>query len=154
MRILVASDTHHDKNSLYQAILSQPTAQVVIHLGDGADEAEEMRYAFPDRMFLQVRGNCDWGSSLPVVGEITLEGKKIMYTHGHAYQVKYGTYDLISAARDRKADIVLYGHTHQAETRYEDGLYIMNPGSLAGNGSYGIVDLTKAGIVTNIVVSR
>ena len=41
MRILVASDTHHDKHALYQAILSQPTAQVVIHLGDGADEAEE-----------------------------------------------------------------------------------------------------------------
>ena len=33
-----------------------------------------------------------------------------------------------------------------------DGLYIMNPGSLNGSsGTYGTLDITPAGIVTNIV---
>ena len=38
MRILVASDTHGDAASLRRAILAQPQAQVVIHLGDGPGE--------------------------------------------------------------------------------------------------------------------
>lgn len=152
MRILVVSDTHKDSYALRKAILSQPTAEVVIHLGDGADEAADMKLNFPEKMFLQVRGNCDWGSTLPTYGDATLEGKHIFYTHGHNYNAKYGMYEICCAARDHKADILLFGHTHQAITDYEDGLYIMNPGSLNGSqGTYGILDITKAGIVTNII---
>ncbi len=152
MRILVVSDTHRDQYALEQAVLRQPKAEVVIHLGDGADEAENVKMKFPGKMFLQVRGNCDWGSTLPPDGEITLEGKRIFYTHGYAYNVKYGLYPVCCAAREKKADIVLFGHTHQAVTDYDNGLYIMNPGSLHGSlGTYGIIDITPAGIVTNII---
>ena len=152
MRILVTSDTHHDEYALRAAILRQPKADAVIHLGDGEEEASLLRPQFPGKMFLQVRGNCDWGSMLPLTGEITLEGKKIFYTHGHIYNVKYGLYQIVCAARERKADILLFGHTHHALTDYEDGLYIMNPGTLHGTeGTFGIVDITKAGVVTNIL---
>ena len=103
-------------------------------------------------MFLQVRGNCDWCSKLPSTGNCLVEGVRIFYTHGHVYDVKYGTYDFEQAARENKANIALYGHTHIPETVYRDGLYIMNPGSLRGSyGSYGIIDITPQGIVTNII---
>nr|WP_319489519.1 metallophosphoesterase [uncultured Caproiciproducens sp.] len=152
MRILVVSDTHRNQYALRQAILKQPSAEVVIHLGDGADEAQEMKDSFPDKMFLMVRGNCDWGSTLPNDGDINLCGKHIFYTHGYTYNVKYGLYTVAAAAHDRKADVLLFGHTHNALTDYENGLYIMNPGSLnGGRGTYGILDLTSAGIVTNIL---
>lgn len=152
MRILVVSDTHRDPYALEQAVLRQPNAEVVIHLGDGADDVDLIRAKFPEKTFLQVRGNCDWGTDLPLEREITLEGKKLLFTHGHIYNVKYGLYNLCCVARDKKADIVLFGHTHQALTEYEDGLYMMNPGSLHGGfGTYGIIDLTPAGIVTNIL---
>ena len=152
MRILVVSDTHRDRFSLRKAILEQPRAEVVIHLGDGEDEAAQMKADFPQKMILQVRGNCDWGSALPPEGLQTLEGKKIYYTHGHLYNVKYGMYEVKSAAREQKADILLFGHTHEAITDYEDGLYIMNPGSLNGSrGTYGILDLTPEGIAMNII---
>ena len=152
MRVLVVSDTHRDVYALRKAILAQPKAEVVIHLGDGEEEAAEMKMNFPEKMFLQVRGNCDWGSTLPAFGEITLEGKHIFYTHGHNYQVKYGLYTVCCAAREHKADIVLFGHTHVPVTDYEDGLYLMNPGSLNGStGTYGIIDIMPAGIVTNII---
>ena len=39
MRILVVSDTHHDVFALRTAILRQPKAEVVVHLGDGEEEA-------------------------------------------------------------------------------------------------------------------
>ena len=94
MRILVVSDTHRDQYALEQAVLRQPKAEVVIHLGDGADEAEMVKAKFPEKTFLQVRGNCDWGCDLPVDAEITLEGKKIFYTHGYTHNVKYGLYNV------------------------------------------------------------
>ncbi len=152
MRILVVSDTHGDRMALQRAILSQPKAEVVIHLGDGAGEAEEMKLDFPEKMFLTVRGNCDWGSTLPTEGTAVFCGKNIFYTHGYTYNVKFGMYEAVSAARGQKADVLLFGHTHEPLTEYEDGLYIMNPGSLNGSGAtYGILDITPAGIVTNIV---
>lgn len=152
MRILVVSDTHRDGYSLQKAILEQPKAEVVIHLGDGEEEASRMKAEFPEKMFLQVRGNCDWGSTLPNEGLQTVDGKTIFYTHGNFYNVKYGMYEIKSAARSKKADILLFGHTHESLAYYEDGLYIMNPGSLNGaRGTYGTLDITPAGIAMNIV---
>lgn len=152
MRILVVSDTHGDSAALYRALLSQPQAEIVIHLGDGADDVDAVRQDFPQKMFLQVRGNCDFGSRLPASGEFTAEGRKIFYTHGHHYHVKWGDEPILSAARERDADILLYGHTHEPVSRYQDGLYILNPGSLKGSGgSFGFIDLTLQGIVTNVV---
>lgn len=152
MRILVVSDTHRDASSLRQAILSQPAARTVIHLGDGAEEAEEMKRDFPEKTFLLARGNCDWGSALPLEGVAAFEGKNIFYTHGYTYNVKLSMYQAECAAREKKADVLLFGHTHEPFTYYDDGLYIMNPGSLHGSyGTYGILDISPAGIVTSIV---
>ena len=74
-------------------------------------------------MFLAVRGNCDFGSDLPLTGEFTAQGVKIFYTHGHYYGVKSGLYTLACAARERGAQVALYGHTHNALEDYDDGLY-------------------------------
>ena len=74
MRILVVSDTHGNDAGLRRALLAQPKAEVVIHLGDGEDELQRAKRSFPEKMFLAVRGNCDMASSLPPEGE---------YTRGH-----------------------------------------------------------------------
>ena len=152
MRVLVLSDTHRDRYALREALLRQPKAEVLIHLGDGAEEAQELCAGLPGKAFYQVRGNCDWGSALPPVGEYTAAGVKIFYTHGHLYGVKSGQYTIVCAARERKARVLLYGHTHNALEDYDDGLYLLNPGSLnSWEATYGTVDITPQGIVTNIV---
>lgn len=152
MRILVASDTHGDFQTLKRVVLSQPTADVIIHLGDGEEQADAIKMMFPNKMVVNVKGNCDWGSTLPMVEIKNLEGKKIMATHGHLYNVKMGYLEAIYAAREQQADVLLFGHTHMPFTYYDDGLYIMNPGSCHGSyGTYGILDITKAGIVTNVI---
>lgn len=149
MRILVLSDSHGDIDSLYKSVNAQPDAKVVFFLGDGANDALEAASNFPDRQFYCVKGNNDFASTLPLSGLEIVENTRIFYTHGHAYN------DLILAARSSNADILLYGHTHKALTDYRDGLYIMNPGSLCylmhGFISYGIIDITDAGIVLNTV---
>lgn len=152
MRILVVSDTHRDFGALHHAIQTQPKAEIVLHLGDGEEELMQVKLMFPEKMIVGVRGNCDFGSQLPWEDELPVEGKRIFYTHGYTYQVKMTLYNLECAARDRKADIALYGHTHQADIDYRNGLYLMNPGSLHGSyGTYGTIDITPAGLVPNIV---
>lgn len=152
MRIVVISDSHGDPMGVRQVLLSQSAAEAVIFCGDGIEDIESARTDFPEKAFYMVRGNCDWGSNLETVGTVTLSGVKIFYTHGHMQNVKYGDNDVIDRARSSGASILLYGHTHTPITDYADGLYIMNPGSLHGSfGTYGIVDITKNGIVTNII---
>lgn len=157
MRILVVSDTHGDEYALRRAVEEQPTARLIIHLGDGAGEAETVASAYPDREFRIVRGNCDWGRG-DVLAETGLEiaaGRRIFYTHGNRYDVKMGYYRVICAAREQHADLLLFGHTHVPMIDYDDGLTILNPGSLAYGGlTYGYIDITDAGIVPQIVKLR
>lgn len=154
MRIVVISDTHGALSGFEQAITQQPRADLFIHLGDCERDLDDVKAFFPDKQFLGVSGNCDFGSITPPEGETVVCGKRIFYTHGHTYHVKYGYLSVIDEARRRHADILLFGHTHLPFTSYEDGLYIMNPGSIGhpsqGGPSYGIIDITKAGIVLNI----
>lgn len=153
MRILVLSDSHGARRKVERAIEQQPTAEVVIHLGDGAGDLEYARYEHPDKAFYQVCGNCDRCCDFPIEDTITLEGKKLLFTHGHAFRVKYTLEDLDAHARQKGADIVLFGHTHRPVTGYCDDLYWMNPGSLQDN-NYGFIDITDKGIVTNLVKLR
>ena len=111
MRILVVSDSHGSAYGLRRAIMAQPKAEVVIHLGDGEDDVARVKHQFPEKMFLSVKGNCDLGSQLPPTGEFTVEGVKIFYTHGHLYGVKSGQYTIVCAAREKGAQVLLYGHT-------------------------------------------
>ena len=155
MRIVVFSDSHNNYFLLRDIVLAQPEAEVFLHLGDGCKEFDYLAANFPLRVMKGLCGNCDWGSAGHTEAVTELGGKRIFYTHGHSYGVKSGLERLKEAARGAKADIALFGHTHVAMTFYEDGICYMNPGSLErpqrGNPSYGVVDITKAGIVTFIV---
>lgn len=152
MRILVFSDSHGSKRNIERAIANQPEANIVIHLGDGADDVLDLEFIHQDKQFYQVAGNCDWSSPLPLEGELKVAQKTIFFTHGHGYKVKTDLQHIKLEARKRNADLVLFGHTHLPITEYDNGLYLLNPGSAQSpNGTYGIVDITPSGIVINIV---
>ena len=149
MRILVVSDSHGRTSALREVLELHGTPEVIF-LGDGLRDIEEMEYLYPDRRFYKVAGNCDFGAAEPVTGQRGLAGRRIFYTHGHAYSVKYGLGLFKEAARRAGADIALYGHTHEAFCDYEDGLYIMNPGAVSGGETcYGLIDITPAGVVVH-----
>ena len=149
MRILVLSDSHGMPSRILDAVEAHPEAEALIFLGDGErdlDTVESYYHILPN--VIKVAGNCDFSSSLPLLRVVTLGGKKIYCTHGHAEHVKYGTDELLLRARQEGADIVLYGHTHTGVTCYDDGLYIMNPGSIR-DGHYGMIDIVPGGIMLN-----
>lgn len=152
MRLLVFSDSHGFRSVVEKALADHPEAEQVFFLGDGIRQMEEISYQFPAPVYHMVAGNCDWGSDEKLQDLVTIAGRRIFYTHGHLYQVKFGPEKLLAAGRSRSADIILYGHTHVADTKYENGLYVMNPGAARSiGGSYGIVDITTAGVALNIV---
>lgn len=152
MKILVFSDTHGDFRLINNAVMRHKNAEVIIHCGDGEEQANTIKKSYPDKMVISVKGNCDWCSNLNATEKISLNGKKIFITHGHLYNVKSGLYNICCAAREENADIVLFGHTHNPVAEYDNGLYILNPGSCHGyNATYGCIDVSEAGIITNIM---
>ena len=146
MRILVCSDSHGRRNRLVLALDQQSGAEVLVFLGDGAADAAFFPQEPGKRAYL-VRGNCDGPScELPLWEEFAILGKKVLCTHGHYPQVKFGLEGLLRAGRERGTDLLLFGHTHEPLTLYEDGLTLFNPGSIH-DGNYGFVDITSAGVV-------
>ncbi len=149
MKCLIFSDSHGNPFYMKRAIAKNPDAEVVFFLGDGISDAEAVALGDSCRMWIAVRGNCDLSAIfrdriLNKTEEITLEGKKIMLTHGDSYGVKGGLEGLKLAARSRGADIVLFGHTHLPHESYCDGLYLFNPGSISRpQYSFGILTVTE-----------
>lgn len=146
MQILIFSDSHGDRRRLREALLRHPAATAVCHLGDGARDMAEVAQEFPDRAFFGVCGNCDMCADLPFSRLEEFGGKKVFLTHGHLFHVKSGIYTYQLAARERGADVALFGHTHQPFEEYADGVYLFNPGSLR-DGNYGLLEISGAGIL-------
>ena len=115
LRLLVLSDSHGDAGSVYRAVAAQPEAAAVLYLGDGAADLAAAAAAFPRLAFYPVRGNGDFApdaAGLPYAREECFGGKRFFLTHGHLYGVKTDPLRVVYAARERGADILLYGHTH------------------------------------------
>ena len=137
LKILVFSDSHRSLRAMLDTI-EKHTPDTIIHLGDLEDDAEELGYVFPKIPLISVPGNCDgWTTSLPV-RLVSIEGVRILLSHGHLWQVKRGYACAIAEARKVNANILLFGHTHVAHCQQmEDGLWVMNPGP--SPDSYGTI---------------
>ena len=152
MKILVVSDSHRDFFTLNEIVKRHSDAEMILHLGDGSEEISKIKKLYPDRMVVAVRGNCDLCSTFPEEEELSIDGVKIFMTHGHLYNVKLGISSICAKAKEVNAKILLFGHTHIPLSDYQFGLYILNPGSIRyANGTYGLIDITDSGIVTNIL---
>ena len=77
-----------------------------------------------------VKGNNDFFSDCPSEQIFNIGDKKVLITHGHCYYVYRGTDELKRAARQNGVDIVMFGHTHIPHFEDEDGIVILNPGSV------------------------
>lgn len=150
MRMIVTSDSHGKSGALFEIIEKHiDDASLFVNLGDcnSGRDLENAEIYFGDKLNLVcVSGNCDFAGNAPQERVIRFAGKKVILCHGHTYNVKFGLYDYISRAQREGADIALYGHTHTPCVNYTDGIYFFNPGAVR-DGEYGIVDVTKAGIV-------
>ena len=131
MKILIVSDTHRKDENLKWVIRKTKPFDMLIHLGDAeGSEYEIMKWVDKGCDLEMIMGNNDFFSDLPREEIIDLAGKKILVTHGHTYGVSGGTDGIVEAARARGCEAVLFGHTHYPEIEMQEGILVINPGSL------------------------
>lgn len=150
LRYLVCSDIHRRKD-LYEKVLEkEKNIDGVIIAGDLEMEADRVREMTPVPVYM-VAGNCDgWDApELPLVISFAAGSHRIMVTHGHRFSVPW-LGELEKEARKRKADIVIFGHTHCHFDQIQKGVRYLNPGSLRysrdnGKRSYLLMTLADNG---------
>ena len=142
MKICVFSDSHGYAGNMVAAIeLEKP--DLLFFLGDGERDIAEIYDKYPALPIYAVKGNCDFSSALNNSICCSVGGVAIYMTHGHLYRVKYedDLRTLTYHAKEAGARVALYGHTHYQELSENDGVTLMNPGSI-GRGyypSYGVL---------------
>ncbi len=127
MKYLVVSDNHGDREILVQ-LVEKYAAEMdgLFHCGDSElTETDELW-----EKFVVVQGNCDYGSEFPLSRTIQTQEDTIYITHGHLSNVRQSLHQLSMEAKEKKATIALFGHTHELGVEYKNGVLYLNPGSI------------------------
>lgn len=146
-RILVLADTHlrpGGRELPKQVLEAASTVDLIAHLGDFT-EIDVARRLEDVAQLIAVHGNNDSAevrARFPARLGVELNGKRLVLVHGHL-----GARTAVQAARAvAGADIVLFGHSHQARKVWECNRLLFNPGSatqprFSGRRSYGILTI-------------
>lgn len=141
MKILVLSDTHGETSAAVRIIRNEKP-QHVIHLGDCVRDAEDLARSFPYLPICSVAGNNDFFCDVPKEKIIFLEGHSLFLCHGHTTGVKGGNLHLqITRALQGGCRVSLFGHTHSPYLKEENGVLLLNPGSLTFGDHYAVLTL-------------
>ena len=121
MKIAVLSDTHNLLRPEVIEIIKSSNA--VIHGGDINSQGvlDEIKYVMkPNAQLFVVRGNNDkeLAANLPVSLDFELGGLKFFLTHNRK-----------DIPQDIKADIIIFGHSHNYHEENISGQVWLNPGS-------------------------
>ena len=131
MKILVISDTHGYEENLEKVLKKTGMPDMVLHLGDSEGGEDIMKEMLKCPLYL-VAGNCDFFCDYPKSRIVDADGISIFMTHGHYYHVSVGLRALAETARNNDCRVAVFGHTHKPMLeQMEDGLVILNPGSLS-----------------------
>ena len=145
MRILVLSDSHGAVENMVKIVgLAEPAH--ILHLGDCLRDAEALHRLFPNIPLDAVAGNCDWALDAPTERLLEFAGHRILMMHGHTHgDVKNSEMGSRYAAAEAGAEVLLFGHTHEAKVDKSGDLWIMNPGTCQYGGrlSYGVITVTR-----------
>lgn len=147
MKIAIISDTHGSIGEVVQE-LKKYTVDILIHLGDFADDGLEIGEILNIPTYV-IKGNNDYLATTFVEEElITLNDINIFITHGHRYSVYKNLDMLYEKAKILNAKIALFGHTHFFTNQTIDGIWFINPGSpsyprFGDDKSFVILDLNK-----------
>lgn len=143
MNVLLLSDSHGHPDYIRAAVeVTRPDC--ILFAGDGLRDVREVEPELSVPIYA-VRGNCDYGFCAAGYAEeelLTLSGVRILLVHGHTLGVKHGLGRAIAYATERRADVLVFGHTHEVFEQYlypdvapSDGhdphpLLLCNPGSV------------------------
>ena len=149
------ADTHmHSFKDIPQKIVrTSSTVDLIIHAGDFTT-MEVLNGLKQLREVKAVQGNMDSAeikSSLPVKEIIEVGNKKIGITHGsgNPWRIERRVRKMFD---QDKVDIIVYGHSHQAQNKVIDNILFFNPGK--ATNSFGILTIEGEKVKGEIISSR
>lgn len=146
MKIFFISDIHGSAYFLKKALeqYKKENADYLVILGDelyhGARnpipegynprEVAEILNQYKDKI-LAVRGNCDGEVdqmvlTYPVMSTYSIilyNNRRLFLTHGHIYNAE-------NKPNISPGDVLIYGHTHIPVAEEQEGIFVVNPGSI------------------------
>jgi putative phosphoesterase len=161
MKLFFISDIHGSYYYLKKAIdrFNESKADYLVILGDilyhgprnplpeghNPKEVAALLNKYADKI-IAVRGNCEAEVDelmldFPVNSRnsfILYNGRRLFLTHGHIYNED-------NMPKLACSDVLIYGHTHIPKAEVKEGIYILNPGSIAlpkenNPNSYGMLE--------------
>jgi putative phosphoesterase len=137
MRIAVVSDSHDnlEKIEKFVEVVNSEDMELVIHCGDFVSPFSVKLFLSKLKCdFIGVFGNNDGevGGLLRVSGELIAKQPIYREIAGERFAIMHEPLFVDSLAKSGDFNYVLYGHTHEIDTRVLNGCQIVNPGELCG----------------------
>lgn len=126
MRFLVVSDSHGSIEEIQAVLNRHEEIDVIFHCGDVEYPKDEI----DKRNIICVNGNSLYDTEYEDELVLMVKDKKFLITHGHQYDVKNGTETLKKKAKKLGIDFCLFGHTHVIHYENDNGMLLINPGSI------------------------
>jgi len=153
MKVGLIGDTHIPNRAkeipeFFLEVFKKEKVDLILHLGDINDPKvlEELDDIAPAKA---VKGNTDYGNLQDHI-ILDLEGYRILAFHSDNVHPRGDIKQILSIAKEKKANIVIHGHTHLPRFLYKDGVYIISPGSATGVRSGEIKETIKSIAVMEI----
>ena len=129
MKILIVSDTHGQDEFMWDVVADEEPIDVFVHCGDIEHEIDDLVEEMGCPCYI-CAGNNDFMCNIPEMVEFKLGKYKVLLLHGHHYNIYRDQSALFYLAKENEADIVMFGHLHEPIVKSEDGITIVNPGSM------------------------
>jgi len=155
LKIVVLGDSHGEIKNLDFIMKDLKDTDYIIHTGDYFNDGEYIAKNYGMNV-IGVRGNCDFTSQGEEEIIKNIGGKRFFIAHGHQYGIKYDLNRFFYRGRELDADIIIFGHSHMPYYSVEDGIILLNPGSISqprGGSfkSFAIVRIEKGEISAEII---
>ncbi len=157
MLIAVTGDTHGRIDAV-KSELEGKKPDYLLHTGDFYADGIRLAYHLGID-FAGVRGNCDTGKRGKQEEILDLAGYRFCIIHGHQHRVKTSLNNVYYYGQEIGADVVVFGHTHVPCCEFQDGIWLINPGSPSlprslSMGSYVLIQAEKDILIPEIITFR
>ncbi len=146
MQVAIISDSHYSVDKVKKLLTHLQSIGIhhLIHAGDFMGKGiEEVLAEFPDITMKIARGNCDYSVMDALAKQNHVEVGDILRFQWEEteFVVSHIPGTAINALRQKSADVVIHGHTHQPRIERHDSALILNPGSLMDGDGFMILEL-------------
>jgi len=146
MKIGVVSDSHGNVEYLRRAtdLMIEENVDMIIHLGD--DRSDMLELGSLSARTVAVPGVFEEtyrDASVPNRIIADLDGLTTLISHtpkSHENDLPHDPKPEEIIA-NKKADVVLFGHTHQLELKVHKGMLFVNPGYLKKDGTFALLEI-------------